>query len=159
MFYEDSWLCLVFQMSSTLGDIQEAYPALATIDHEEFKNLTHSDHESVEFKRQESAIQPCVSIPDVINPNMNVSDDILKTFLTPRKQKQMREVMVKETERHRCALKMLTFLFTKEELSTCNTEGTFGKGCLDSTRLNALKGNSFLFLIPTDNLEILTISF
>ena len=40
---------------------------------------------------------------------------------------------------HKCALKLLPFFFSKEELASCNTDGSYGKGSLDATRLNNLK--------------------
>ena len=45
----------------------------------------------------------------------------------------------KERERHRCALKLLPYFFTKEELKGSNTDGSHGKERLDATKLNSIK--------------------
>ena len=47
--------------------------------------------------------------------------------------------MGKEKERHRCALKLLPFFYTSEELSNSNNDGTHNKQQLDVTKLQALK--------------------
>ena len=36
-------------------------------------------------------------------------------------------------------LEVAPFFFSKEELASCNTDGSYGKGSLDATRLNSLK--------------------
>ena len=51
----------------------------------------------------------------------------------------MKDVLKRETERHKCALKLLPYFFTAAELSSSNTDGTHHKLPLDATRLNALK--------------------
>ena len=48
-------------------------------------------------------------------------------------------MLQKETKRHRCAVKLLPYFFTDEELVSSNTDGTHGKLALDSNRLNSLK--------------------
>ena len=48
-------------------------------------------------------------------------------------------MLEKEKERHRCALKLLPFFFTSEELSNSNTEGMHNKLRVDFTKLQALK--------------------
>ena len=58
--------------------------------------------------------------------------------MTPSKSKGVRDVLEKEEERHRYALKLLPF-FTLEELSNSNTDGTHNKQRLDVTKLQALK--------------------
>ena len=59
--------------------------------------------------------------------------------MTPSKSKGVRDVLEKEKERHRCALKLLPFFYTSEELSNSNTDGTHNKQQLDVTKLQALK--------------------
>lgn len=48
-------------------------------------------------------------------------------------------MLARESERHKCTLKLLPYFFTREELANSNTDGTHGKDCLDGTKLNALK--------------------
>lgn len=50
----------------------------------------------------------------------------------------LKQTLDKAEEIHKCALKLLTF-FSKEELASSNTDGSYGKGSLDATRLNNLK--------------------
>ena len=72
-----------------------------------------------------------------------VSEDFIKTFVTPKKAKKVHEAMALEKEAHRCALKILGCFFKKEELKTSNISGTNNKNALDSHKLNALKGKFF----------------
>ena len=67
-----------------------------------------------------------------------VGEDVIRSLVTPSKSKGVRDVLEKEEERHRCALKLLPF-FTLEELSNSNTDGTHNKQRLDVTKLQALK--------------------
>ena len=60
-----------------------------------------------------------------------VGEDVIRSLVTPSKEK--------EKERHRCALKLLSFFCTSEELSNSNTDGTHNKQRLDVTKLQALK--------------------
>ena len=46
--------------------------------------------------------------------------------------------METEKEAHRCALKILHCIFTKEELQNCNIAGTNNKKALDTHKLNSL---------------------
>ena len=73
-----------------------------------------------------------------------VSDDFIETLVTPKKVKKVCEAMETEKEAHRCALKILHCIFTKEELQNCNIAGTNNKKALDTHKLNSLKGR-FLF--------------
>ena len=68
-----------------------------------------------------------------------VGEDVIRSLVTPSKSNGVREVLEKEKERHRCALKLLPFFFTPDELSNSNTEGTHSKRRLDVTKLQALK--------------------
>lgn len=92
-----------------------------------------------------SPVVPCVapqqSVPDSPCP---VTDELIRSCVTPRKVSKVREALQGEKERHRCAVKLLPHFFTKEELATCNTEGTFEKAPLDRTRLHSLKGKAFI---------------
>ena len=51
----------------------------------------------------------------------------------------MSEQLWTKKSRHRCAVRLLPYFFDKEELSQSNTDGTHGKQCLDSNKLNSLK--------------------
>lgn len=78
-----------------------------------------------------SAVDSAVEIP--------VAEDVIRTCVTPRKVQQVREALQKEVNRHRCAVNLLPFFFTKEEIMNSNTDGSHGKQCLDSNKLNSLK--------------------
>ena len=68
-----------------------------------------------------------------------VAEDVIQTCVTPRKVRGVQSALQKETKRHRCAVKLLPYFFTDEELVSSNTDGTHGKLALDSNRLNSLK--------------------
>jgi len=53
---------------------------------------------------------------------------------------KVRETLEGETQRHRCAIKLLAYFFSKEELAVGNTDGNFHKDALDRTKLHSLKG-------------------
>ena len=78
-----------------------------------------------------SAVDSAVEIP--------VAEDVIRTCVTPRKVQRVREALQKEANRHRCAVNLLPFFFTKEEIMNSNTDGLHGKQCLDSNKLNSLK--------------------
>jgi len=59
--------------------------------------------------------------------------------MTPDKVKEVEVMQKVEKQRHLCALKLLHFFFSKEELNMSNTEGTHGKQSLDKNKLNSLK--------------------
>ena len=67
-------------------------------------------------------------------------EDLTRTIVTPRKVARVREALEKEKEPHRCALKLLRYIFTATEIQSSNTEGSHGKASLDATKLNSLKG-------------------
>ena len=82
---------------------------------------------------QTPALQPSTLEDDI------VGEDVIRSLVTPSKSKGVRDVLEKEKERHRCALKLLPFFYTSEELSNSNTDGTHNKQQLDVTKLQALK--------------------
>ena len=59
--------------------------------------------------------------------------------MTPRKVQNIKQALEKETQRHKCALKLLPYFLTKEERTKSNTDRSHGKEQLDSTKLNSLK--------------------
>ena len=81
--------------------------------------------------RTASSLNSAVEIP--------VAEDVIRTCVTPRKVHRVREALQKEVNRHRCAVNLLPFFFTKEEIMNSNTDGSHGKQCLDSNKLNSLK--------------------
>lgn len=81
-----------------------------------------------------------VSSPVVYTPTQVVSEDLIRTCVTPRKVKCVQETLKKSSQRHICALKLLPYFFSSEELMNGNTDGSHSKECLDSTKLNSLKG-------------------
>lgn len=74
------------------------------------------------------------------SPSQDISEELIRTCVTPRKVRSVQETLNKVSERHICALKLLQFFFSKEELTNSNTDGSHNKECLDSTKLNTLKG-------------------
>ena len=116
---------------------------LPTIDHEALASL--SDDPMEEFAPQPSTpLAPTTPETLIIQSSSSLDDtevgeDVIRSLVTPSKSKGGREVLEKEKERHRCALKLLPFFFTSEELSNSNTEGTHNKRRLDVTKLQALK--------------------
>ena len=68
-----------------------------------------------------------------------VSEDVIRSCVTSRKVRAIQKALERETNRHKCALKLMTYFFTREELGKSNTDGSHGKEKLDSTKLNSLK--------------------
>ena len=88
-----------------------------------------------------ASVTPAPCITDI--SEVSVGEEIIRTCVTPCKVKEV-EVMLKvEKQRHLCALKLLQYFFSKEELSMSNTEGTHGKQSLDKNKLNSLKALLF----------------
>ena len=71
--------------------------------------------------------------------DVEVGDEVVRSFVTPRKFLVVKDVLKRENECHKCALKLLPYFFTAAELSISKTDGTHKKLPLDATRLNALK--------------------
>lgn len=116
---------------------------LSTIDHEALACLNDDSRE--EFNPPSSTpLAPTTPETLILQPSSSqddkeVGEDVIRSLVTPSKSQGVREVLEKEKERHRCALKLLPFFFTSEELSNSNTEGTHNKRRLDVTKLQALK--------------------
>ena len=72
-------------------------------------------------------------------PEIPVGEDVIRTCVTPRKVQSVYATLQKEKERHRCAVKLLPYFFSDEELKGSNTDGTHGKHPLDSSKLNSLR--------------------
>ena len=91
--------------------------------------------------REEDPVPSCspvVELPAIITPS-RVGEELIRTSVTPRKVTKVQEALDREKERHKCALKLLPYFFTKEEVANSNTNGTHQKACLDSSKPNSLK--------------------
>ena len=118
--------------------------SLPTIDHEAFASLSN-DPILADFDQVPSTLlAPSTPETSILEPSSSqdkqeVGEDVIRSLVTPSKSKGVRDVLEREKERHRCALKLLLFFFTSEELSHSNTEGTHDKQRLDTTKLQTLK--------------------
>lgn len=116
---------------------------LPTIDHEALASLGNDPME--EFQPLPSSplvptTPETLTLPSASSQDdTEVGEDVIRSLVTPSKSTGVQEVLLKEKERHRCALKLLPFFFTSEELSNSNTGGTHNKWRLDVTKLRALK--------------------
>lgn len=105
-----------------LHDIQD----LSTIDFTTLDDL-HEDNQATPRVHQASASQ-------------EVGEDLISQCVTPTRVKSIKTALSRpESERHLCALKLLPHFFSKEELAESNTDGSYDKQCLDSTKLNSLR--------------------
>ena len=75
----------------------------------------------------EQAVASCV---------LDVGEELIGT---PTKVRTVQQTLGSENEPHLRALQLLQSFFTTEEHATSNTNGTYGKKCLDSNKLNSLK--------------------
>ena len=82
---------------------------------------------------------PCVTDTSEVS----VGEEIIRNCVSPSKVKEVEAMLKVEKQRHLCALKLLHFFFSKEELSMSNTEGMHGKQSLDKNKLNSLKALVF----------------
>lgn len=85
---------------------------------------------------------PATPVPyavDAADPlSTPVSEDLIRGCVTPWKVQGIQKALEKERVRHMCALKLLPFFFTKEEVTKSNTDGSHRKERLDATKLNSL---------------------
>ena len=108
----------------------------------DIEDLTTIDTDTLDRLCEE--VQPA-EISQVVQPTRvatsvhEVGEELIGTCVTPTKIKTVQQTLGKESERHLCALKLLQSFFTNEELANSNTDGTYGKKCLDSAKLNSLK--------------------
>ena len=70
-------------------------------------------------RKQPVPIQPSLIIS---LPTQQISDELIRTCVTPRKVRNVQETLKKATQRHMCALKLLQYFYSKEELSHSNTD-------------------------------------
>ena len=116
---------------------KSAYDDLATIDMDMWETVCDNTSTPVNCP---SSLKIVKTPETADSTNSSFSDDLIKTIVTPRKIEKVREALEKEKEPHRCALKLLRYIFTAAEIRESNTDGTHGKACLDATKLNSLKG-------------------
>lgn len=88
------------------------------------------------------SLSPVVPHSPVVESTGLVSEELIRSCVTPRKVKKVQDTLQAERDRYRCAVKLLPHFFSKEDLTTCNTDGTHNKVPLDRTRLHSLKGNN-----------------
>jgi len=69
-----------------------------------------------------------------------MTDELIRSCVIPRKVPKVRQTLEVEKQRHRCAIKLLPYFFSKEESAVGNTGGNFNKDALDRTKLHSLKG-------------------
>ena len=93
---------------------------------------------------QDSPATPARCAVNTADPvSTPVSEDLIQGCVTPQKVQGIQKALEKERVRHKCALKLLPFFFTREELTKNNTDGSHGKERLDATKLNSLKALIF----------------
>lgn len=108
----------------------------------DIEDLSTIDTDALDRLSEE--LQP-TEISQIVQPTRvatsahEVGEELIGTCVTPTKIKTVQQTLGKESERHLCALKLLQSFFTNEELANSNTDGTYGKKCLDSAKLNSLK--------------------
>jgi len=113
------------------------------------EDLPTIDIDALEALRDEvnaaPKVQPSTPLGPALPPADNELDqspmgnEVIETCVTPRKVLAVQTTLQGEHSRYRCAVKLLPFFFTKEELGTSNTEGSHGKQRLDRNKLNSLK--------------------
>lgn len=132
---------LSLQLASTLdyGPAEEITPIIQN----EPLNLDFFTIDAVTLAslREEDPAPPCSPVVELPAPSTlnRVGEELIRTCVTPRKVTKVQEALDRVKERHKCALKLLPYFFTKEELANSNTNGTHKKACLDSGKLNSLK--------------------
>ena len=117
---------------------------LPTIDMETMATLRDEEVESTvppAPATRESSLMPATptsattrQVPTAETP---VGEEVIRTCVTPRRVRGVQLALRKENEQHRCAVKLLPYFFTDEELISSNTDGSHGKLPLDSNKLNS----------------------
>jgi len=78
------------------------------------------------------------SKPSAMASHVPISEEVVRTCVTPGEVKGVQSVLESKKEPHRCAVKLLPYFFTRQQLGTSNTEGSYNKESLDTTKLNSL---------------------
>lgn len=118
-----------------------AHDALSTIDMEALRQVYDETPRTPEQPSENSVSSEPQALPScaLSETELVVREGLIQTCVTPRKVQAVKQTLDKAEEIHKCALKLLPYFFSKAELSTCNTDGSYGKGCLDANKLNNLK--------------------
>jgi len=105
--------------------------------------------------REEDPVPSCSPVAELFvpSPPSRVGEDLIRTCVTLRKVTKVQEALYREKECQKCALKLLPYFFTKEELMNSNTNGAHKKRCINSISLNSLKTVVFSKLAVTSNEE------
>lgn len=87
---------------------------------------------------------PVVPNPVVFESScpVHITDELVRSCVTPRKVEKVREALEEETDRQKLAIRLLLQFFTKEELAVGNTDGSCKKIPLDRSRLHSLKSKA-----------------
>ena len=102
------------------------------------ETLTTINYNTLDALREEDESTPQQSAGR--HASQEVGEELFSTCVTPTRIKTIQNALSKpDTERHLCALKLLTHFFSKEELAESNTDGSHNKKCLDTTKSNSLK--------------------
>ena len=102
------------------------------------ETLTTINYNTLDALREEDESTPQLSAGR--HAAQEVGEELISTCVTPTRIETIQKALSKpDTERHLCALKLLTHFFSKEELAQSNTDGSHYKKCLDATKLNSLK--------------------
>ena len=64
---------------------------------------------------------PAVQLPPHSSPG-RVGEELIRSCVTPRKVRGVQEALRREKNLYRCALKLVSILFTKAELANSNTD-------------------------------------
>ena len=163
----DHCLLLLLQLSTSTtqhektADLQQKLPSdLQTIDEDDLMTLSCimedvNSEDSCPAMLAPPAV-PCTpassKTPTVMPSPAMISEEVVQTCVTPRKVQGVKSVLQLDKVPHRVAVKLLPYFFTKQELSSSNTEGTHKKQGLDTTKLNSLKVLVFT-KFPIDYLE------
>ena len=109
---------------------EDRVPDLSTINLETLNRLCEDP---------DQAMTPGRAPVKVSSTPQKVGKELINTCVTPSRAKKVQQTLEKEKERHLCALKLLPFFFSRDELASSNTEGSHQKKSLDSNKLNTIK--------------------
>ena len=163
----DRCLLLLLQLSTSTiqhektADLQQTLPSdLQTIDEDDLmvlscimEDVNSEDSCPAMLAPPAAPCAPAASkTPTVMPSSASISEEVVQTCATPRKVQGVQSVLQSEQVPHQVAVKLLPYFFTKQELSSSNTEGTHKKQRLDTTKLNSFKVLVFT-KFPIDSLE------
>ena len=145
-----------FQFNSTFESLNddialpvESADELSTIDVSSFRHLLDNPIHSAAPQASTSISTIAVDCPasDSTTSCRALSEDLIQTFVTPSKDvKKISSAMQRDNDPRKCALKLLPYFFSADELKGSNADGSHGKRSLDPTKLNSLRGKLFYFM-------------